>query len=329
MTESTEKTQVIEWSINDARIAKIKESIGEVDAYKDLAGAKEAKSKLVKMRSKLTEVHKKTKADALEFGRKCDTEKNRLLALIGKIEDPITAQLDEIKNAEKRKEEARLAKIEEHTANITEHSVDRHDLDTDTLHCRIQSLESIELSEDIFQEQLDTAEAYKEEGLLKLRNSLRKSEERDAEEARLEERRKEQEAEEARLAAEREEFEAEKQKLADEQREREEQEAADREKKQAAEDKRLAAEREELEAKQREIEEREANERRIREEEVAEAARLAAAPDVEKLDRLAAEIRQFPLPICDTDEGVSVVSMVEQRLQSLANTVEMQTEAMK
>jgi len=325
----TEKTQVINWSINDARIAEIKEAIGEVDAYKDLDAAKAAKQKLTKCRSKLTEVHKETKAEALKFGRKCDTEKNRLLKLIAEIEDPITEQLDEIKNAEARKEEARLEKIEIQMQIITGFAHDRHDLDTESLRTRLAGLEAAEVTEEIFQEQLDTAEAYKEEGLLKLRNSLRKSEERDAEEARLEERRKEQEAEEARLAAEREEFEAEKQKLADEQREREEQEAADREKKQAAEDKRLAAEREELEAKQREIEEREANERRIREEEVAEAARLAAAPDVEKLDRLAAEIRQFPLPICDTDEGVSVVSMVEQRLQSLANTVEMQTEAMK
>ena len=322
MTEAT--GQVIEWSVNDARIAEIAEEIGEVDAYKDLDYAKESKKKLTKMRSALTEAHKEAKAEALAFGRKCDAEKNRLLALIAKIEDPITEQLDEIKNAEKRKEEERLALIEENLDKIRALTEDRHELELDDLEARYKQSQDIEITEEIFQEFTDQAHTLLEDAQMKLRIAINKAKEAAEEAKRQAEIAAENARKEEELRKEREAFEKEKREA----REKQEAEDAERRKKEdaerAEEEERLRKEREELEAEKRKQEEAEAAEQ-------AERDRLARAPDTEKLtayaDDLEAAIKAKPM--METQEANNVMLHVVAGMIELVGELRRMTEELK
>lgn len=303
------ETQVIKWSINDARIAALKKEIGAVDAYKDLDGAKAAKKRLTKARTRLNEAHKATKAEALAFGRLCDSEKNRLLALIAEVEDPITEQLDEIKNAEARKEEERLQKIEEGIEIILAHSADRHDLDLVNLRIRCESLEAFEITEEVFQEKFESAQGHREDGLLKLRLAIGKAEEAEAEAQRQAEIAAENERKQKELDEQRKAFE-------EEQRKAREAEDARLAKEREAEDARLAKEREELEEKKREQDERERKEREAAAEAEAEAARLAAAPDVEKLEHYLERLASIPEPELETDAAKRVLKITVEKLET-------------
>lgn len=326
---SDDNTQVIAWSVNDARIAEIGEEIGEVDAYKDLEYAKKAKKTLTTMRTTLAEAHKKTKAEALAFGRKCDAEKNRLLALIAKIEDPITKQLNEIKEAEDRKEAERLEKIESAIQEIHAYSTDRHDLDLATLETRIENLTAYEITEEVFQERTETAQLLRDEGLMKLRISLKGAQER-AEEARKQAQIAEENArKEEELRKEREAFEEQKRKAAEE----EEAKAAEARK---AEEAKLAAERAELAEKQKAIDEenariakekadKEAEEKRRAE----EARKLALAPDHDKLIRLADELAAHPMPAVDSDEAKRVLVLVVEKMAPVIEFIRTEARKMK
>ena len=183
----TLENRVITFSVNDARIAEVAEDFKDIDAYKDLPAAKVAKKSLTKMRSTLSEAHKEAKADALAYGRRCDAEKNRLLELIAVIEDPITEQLDEIKNAEAREEQQRLDKIMEGIEQIQAFALDRHDLTFDQLNERLDTLLGLKVDPDFYAEHTEDAENAKEVSESKLRiaimNESKRLEEQAAREA--------------------------------------------------------------------------------------------------------------------------------------------------
>ena len=185
--QETLENMVVVFSINDAAIAEIKEDIGEVDAYKDLDHAKASKKTLTKMRTTLGEAHKESKADALAYGRRCDAEKNRLLVLIGEIEDPITEQLDAIKNAEKIIEEARVLKIMEGIEQIKAFALDRHDMTFDQLNERLDTLLGHKIDPEFFEEHTEDAENAKEVSESKLRIAIMSEETRLKEAAEKEE----------------------------------------------------------------------------------------------------------------------------------------------
>ena len=166
------ENRVITFNINDAAIAEIKEDLGEIDAYKDLPAAKAAKKTLTKMRTTLGEAHKAAKADALAYGRRCDAEKNRLLESIAEIEDPITEQLDEIKNAEAREEQQRQDKIMEGMEQIQAFALDRHDLTFDQLNERLDTLLALKVDPDFYAEHTEDAENAKEVSESKLRIAI-------------------------------------------------------------------------------------------------------------------------------------------------------------
>ena len=149
---------IITFNINDQRIAAAAEEFKGVDAYVDHAAAKKAKKVLTKMRTTLADSHKKVKAEALAHCQDVDAEKRRLLGLIGEIEDPISKQLTEIKEADDKKEEERLAKIMAGIERIQTFSLDRHSLTVEQLNERINGLAEIEITEEIFQESLTDAE---------------------------------------------------------------------------------------------------------------------------------------------------------------------------
>ena len=315
------ENRVIKFSINDKRIAEVKEEIGEVDAYKDIDHAKKAKKTLVKMRSALADAHKEAKADALAYGRRCDAEKNRLLEQIAEIEDPISEQLTAIKEAEAREEEQRLAKIMEGIEQIQAFALDRHDLTFDQLNERLDTLLSLNVDPDFYAEHTEDAENAKEVAESKLRIAIMNEETRLKEEAE----RKRVEEENAELKRKLEAAEA-AQKEADEKAAKEQAEKDAEDKRKAdikAEAERKAREKAEAEAKALREEKEERERKEAEDAAAAEAAALAAiqAPDKDKLGNFATHIGDLIelKPVLQSDLGNDIL------LEAVASLLQIKT----
>lgn len=337
MTERT-STQVIEWNVNDQAIEEAALACRDIDAYKDLEEAKQAKKGLTKMRTALAEAHKETKAEALAFGKKCDFEKNRLLAKIKLIEDPITEQLDAIKNAEALKEQERIEAIEAALDRIEAHAADRYSLTLDELRERQENLGNIEITEEVYQEQAERATLLKQDAGMKLDLAIQAEKDRIQKEA--EDAEREEENRKLREKVEAMEREQEEQR-------RKDQEAAAAEAREAqkkadvkAELERKAREKAEAEAEalRKEKAEREAEEARKaaaeREEEERKAAAdraLAQAPDREKLlayaDRVD-DLLTLP-PTLVTEAAQDVLQQATAMLIEVAYDIRKMTEEMK
>lgn len=341
MTEEQE-THVIEWDVNEAAIAEMAEQCKDVDAYKDLDNAKAAKKALSKMRTTLGAAHKATKADALAFGRAVDAKKNDYLAQIRAIEDPITEQLDAIKNLAAVKESERLYAIEFQLDRLRAFANDRHSLEIEQLQARIADLTAEPVNPDIYQEMFDTAELTKEDGLMKLRITLQNEKERI-----------EAEAKQAEVAAEN----ARKQKELDDRQAKMDAEDAERQAVRDAKDKeRLAneyARNAEIKAEQERVAEEQAaaqkviddENKRIADEQTAlanetyrraaeaEAERVAAeqAPDREKLLFFANLVDSLigAKPELATDPAADIMLNAIAMLIEVAYDIRKQTEEMK
>lgn len=100
-------SQLAVFSPAEAMIAEYaEENMNLVFDYRDPIGNKEARShifKLRKVKTKITDIHKKAKADALEVCRMLDGHKNKLL---GKVEDMIAVHDEPIKQIEREEAEA-------------------------------------------------------------------------------------------------------------------------------------------------------------------------------------------------------------------------------
>lgn len=324
-------TQVIEWNVNDQAIEEAAVACRDIDAYKDLEEAKQAKKGLTKMRTALSEAHKETKAEALAFGRKVDAEKNRLLAKIRKIEDPITEQLDEIKNAEARKEQERLEAIAEAIMRIEAHAADRYSLTLDELLERKAHLETIEVTEEVFQEQIEHASLIKQDCTMKLDLAI-KAEKEAIEQARIaaeqaEENRKLREQVEAMQAEQRKKDEAEAA-------ERAEREAEARKESKAREaEARARADEAEKEARKlrEEAAEKERKEQQEREAREAAERQLAQAPDREKLLAFADRVDDLLTlpPTLTTDPANEILRQAKAMLIEVAYDIRKSVEEMK
>jgi len=323
--QETLENRVITFNINDAAIAEVKEDLGEVDAYKDIDHAKKAKKTLTKMRTALTDAHKEVKSEALAFGRRCDAEKNRLMDAIKEIEDPITEQLDAIKNAEAKAEEERQTKIQGGIDQIDAFALDRHDLTLEQLNERLDTLLNLKVDPEFYEERTEDAENAKEVSESKLRIAIIKEGER-----------LEEEAEKARVEAENKELREQLEKAEAEKKERDAEEAK-RQAEENAEAQRKAdikadAERKAREKAEREKQEAEDEARKLREEkeererkereeaEAAEAAEIAAlqAPDKQKLELFAADVSSLidNKPVLQSDAGNEIL------LNAIASLIE-------
>lgn len=167
-TEAAPKA-VVTFNINDQRIAEVKEELKNVDAYKDLAGAKAGKQQLTKMRTALGDSHKLVKADALAYCQTVDGEKRRLLELIAEIEDPITADLKAIKDKADNDEAERVAKIMGRIEELQAFALDRHSLTLAELEQRLETLLAKEITEELYEELLEDADNAKTVSESKLR----------------------------------------------------------------------------------------------------------------------------------------------------------------
>lgn len=290
--------------------------------------AKALRLKLVKVRTGIAEIHRTQKAFYLAAGRYVDAWKNKETAPVEQMEEKLEGIEKYYENIEKeRKTKLRAERV----AELQKYEVDG-------------SLIMLgEMADDVWDNYLAG---------VKLQYENRKAAERKAEEDRLaaiEAERKRQEEirlENERLKKEREALEkkqaAERLKLAAEKAEAErkakEAEAAmmaqakkDREAIEAA-----RAEKEKAEAElraKREAEvraQREAEERAIAEEKarIAAAKKAAAAPDKDKLLKLADNIRSLPLPEMKTEEAKAIAGSVHELLNKLSNYIIEQTKSL-
>ena len=332
--DEIEQTQsLIDFNINDARIAEVAEQYKGIDAYKNIEGAKAAKRVLTKMRTTLSEAHKEQKAESLAFGRRLDAEKRRLLELIAPIEDPITQDLDDIKNAEARKEEQRIAEIEGFMDILRDYGTNLEGLELNTLQRRQESLNAEEVTEDIFQEFRESAAGAKAEAESRIRLAISKRQAYEEEQARLEQQRKEQEARQAELdKRERQMTEA---SIAALERQKKE-ERIEREKvaqqvarQQAELDKQAEEQAEEQAAIQKKLDDAAAAEQAQLDAAAAIAREAELAPDKAKLIMLATMIANLDMPTVKSEEGQGILSMVTHSLATLCKTIRDRTGEME
>jgi len=328
---STVDLPLIEWDINKAAIEEVAEELKDIDAYKDLDAAKAGKKKLVKMRTTLSDAHKETKAEALAFGRKVDAKKNEYLVLIKEIEDPISEQLDEIKNAAAVKEEARIAKIMSHIERIQAFALDRHSLTIAELEERLETLRTVEIEVEVLEEYAEDAQLAKEEADLKLRLAI----DREKTEQKERTEKKELERKNAELQAELEES-----RKANEERNRKaieyraEQEHKQREE-QAEQQRALDDQQAEIDKqnKEREDAEQAEHDRVAKEEADAEAQKLKdlQAPDVDKLSKYADAIDHLIglKPVMGSTAGNAVILQAVSVMIEVVYDIRKSTEEMK
>lgn len=326
--EATQEKQVINFNINDARIAKAAEEFKDIDAYKDLVTAKRAKKVLVTMRSTLAEAHKDQKAESLAYGRRLDHEKNRLLDLIAPIEDPISTQLTDIKEADARKEQARIDAIEEKIESIRAYGHELEDLTVIDLQKIQDRLASIVILEDDYMEFCAQAEGAISEAESRLRIAINKAQAREEEEARLEQVRKDQEARQAELDEQQRKMDAQAETLRKDREERDrieqEKQAKENAERQAALDKQAEeqrAEQDKIDAENKRIANEQEAERKEAER-VAAADRAAElAPDRDKLEALATALDNFPMPDVKSKQAGDVLTYVRSELKSIKTNI--------
>jgi len=318
---ATTPKHVIEYNITDAALTELAEKHKDVDAHKDYDTAKLAAKECQQLRKGLEEKRVELKKDALEYGRAVDGEANRIKAAIVKIEDPIKDGIKEIDDAEKIKEDQRLATLEAQLAVLRAYGQDTDGKTLAELQAWQDDLAAIEITEEIFQEAREQAVGAKAESESRLRIAIGHKQAAEEEAAKLEQQAKEQAEQQEKLDAQQAEIEEGQRKL------REAQEAADtkaREEQEAKDAERQA----ELDAQQAEIDkqnaEKEEEEKQEREKAEAEAAatrQAELAPDKEKLERLANIIEATELPAVASQQAEDVLSYVKSELKAIAHNI--------
>jgi len=291
--------------------------------------AREARLKLVKLRTSADKKRKELKEDYLRMGKAIDGANNILLALVVPLEN----QMEEIEKAEERRIAAeRESLIAERTELL------RPFISPET---PLPAL--ADMTQDQFDSMLNDAKflhAAKLEAAAKLESDRIERERKEAEEReaqRLENIRLKAEAEsrEAAMKAEREA--AEKARKEAEEKARKEREAIERK---AAEERAKVEAQAKVEREAREAAERESarlkaeSERKEREEKAAadakakaeaEAARkAAAAPDKQKLMTFAQSVRSLQVPESKSEDGKRVASEIAEKVESFAKWIESQ-----
>lgn len=289
MTEIIESTMPIVYGINEQQISTLRAECSGLTADTK-QGYEQVRLAIGKVRDIRVAIEKRRvelKADALEWGRKVDSEAKRITAALVAIEEPLKlekAKVDEAKERERKaKEEAER-------------------LEREAKERAIKEAEEARIKAEREAEQARLAEERKaiEAERAKLAEERRKQQaEAKAERERLDAIRRE---EEAKQRAERDRIEAAQRKL-DEER-RKVQEAAEK----LAREKAAA----EADAKRQEAE-------RIRQE--------ALKPDRQKVAEFAKFIRDMPMPVMSTQEGQQFIDSLDGPLNDIAAACEDWSEA--
>lgn len=272
--------------------------------------AKSLRLKLVKVRTGIAEIHRTQKAFYLAAGRYVDAWKRKETAPVEQMEE----KLEGIEKYYENLEKERKAKLRaERVVELQKYESDGSLIPLGEMSDEVWTnyLAGVRLA---YEQRKENERKAEEERLAAIEAERKRQEEIRLENERL---KKEREALEAEQAKERKRLEAEKAKAEKARKEAEakmlEQAKKDREVIEAA-----RAEKEKAEAElraKREAEARaqkEAEERAITEEKarIAAAKKAAAAPDKDKLLKLAEELKSFPLPQVKTAEARVILSSV-------------------
>ena len=298
VSESLKSTHVVEYSVSDAAIDKLRERYTGLTIANtaDYERVRVGIGELRDIRVQVEKTRVELKADALAYGRKVDAEAKRITSLLLEIEEPLKLEKQKIDDEKARvrreKEEAEQRRIEE------ELRIKREAEEAEAARIKAEQ-EAIERAE---RDRIAAEQKAEAERLAKERAALEA--ERAAAEA---ERLKAQAIIDEQNRLERERIEAEQAKLREE-----------RERLQREEFERKAKERAEREA--REKLEREAAEKQARDEaEAEERERLAAlAPDREKLTAFAEVIATIAPPVVKSSEAMHYLERACGHIQQAA-----------
>jgi len=160
--------QIIKFSVTDAAINELKQQYSGLEIT-DSASYEIVRSALSTVRAKRTDVEKKRKelkASALNFGRKVDGEAKRITALLLPIEEALKAtkqaeddRKDAIRKDAERKEKERVDDINGKIGDIKGKTFGILGKSSDELKALAAEIESIEITEDAYQEFFDTAKS--------------------------------------------------------------------------------------------------------------------------------------------------------------------------
>lgn len=287
----TEK-QLVKYDITDAAIAKLGEQYGGLTiANSNYETVSKAISEVRTLRTSVEKKRKELKSDALEYGRKVDSEAKRITGLLVDIETPLKDEKQKIDDEKARIKEEKEKADQERIENIKEKidAIAKFNLQpgvipsSDEVRKLIATL--LEAKEDGFdyQEFADKAKTTFDLVADQLTTCLENAIKYEDEVAELERKHKEQEAEAEKLRKEREEINKQRDEMAKIQKERDDAELKAKLEKEAKE----KAEREVAEAAERKIKEEAAAKLKAEEDEKAriaeEAKELAKKTENEQL----------------------------------------------
>jgi len=337
------ETGVVKYDVTEAALEKMQEylelTITGIDDEAGFSLVHQARMVVKGHRVAVEKRRKELKADALEWGRKVDSEAKRLYGLMEPVEihlqaeeDKVTKEKETIKAEKARKEKERVETILCAIEKIKGFVVTSPTVPSGKIQALIDELVDIDVTKDVFQEFVEEAYIAKQSALTGLVKAFedrvtweRAEGERKAEAERLAKEKKAQDAREKALAEERAKMEAEKAELERAKKEeRERQERAEFERKTREEAKARA----EHEAKEKA--DREAKQAK-REAEclAAEKARQEVLrPDKEKLLAYAEKILTIPEPLVKSDAADRIIRDVKRGMKGIAAMITKEVEAL-
>jgi len=355
---------IVKYDVTDAAIQQMEADyiVLTVQGLDDEAGFKmvhEARMVVKTHRVAVEKKRKELKANALEWGRKVDSEAKRIFGLLEPIEthlqteeDKVTKEKERIKAEKIRLEQERVERIRAKIQAIKEMGEPNffHKKTSEVLLIPLEVLSDTEISEEIYMEFKPEADKVMFDTLKALRAAYedqllfeKEEAERKAEAERLEKVRKEQEAkereleekrnaEEEKVRLEREYIENERRKIQAEKDRIEAEKRAEQERKDRAEFERKVQEEAKARAEQeaKEKAEREAKQAAERaEREAAEKVRAEAIrPDKEKLLGFAKSLYDVGIPHVASEDAKEILVYASNKLDELSITIRRKAEAL-
>lgn len=289
------KTQVVEYSITDAAIAKMSEAylslvITDLENKEEFDAVHSARMAVKGKRIEVDKKRKELKADALAWGKKVQDEANRIFALIEPIESHLKKEENKLVEEQKRLEAARIAAIKAKIQGFSELCVIDGPGTSEEFAALVSKLETIEIKPDEYFEFTAEATEKMSNMLADAKRALETRERLDHEEAeqkkeaeRLAAERKIQAEKEAELEAAQDKIDAEARKVAKEYVELERAKKADQERRDREEFERKAKIQAEIDAKEKAMREKQEEADAEQQAKEDDLRREALRPDKEKL----------------------------------------------
>lgn len=139
---------LITYPVSDLAIVKLREQYGVVPDAESKEGyelIKTALQTLVPLRTGVEKRRKELKKDALDWGRKVDSEAKRITALLLEIEEPLKKAKTDVDERKKREKEERLEKLRNRIEEIKNIPLSLIGANTKQVESAIQSLSTMDM----------------------------------------------------------------------------------------------------------------------------------------------------------------------------------------